>query len=558
MIDETPRRVAARRGFSVAYKGKTLLSTGDPVALAESAVAAATKLRGPTLYFCPSPLYGYGLPLLLESMGEDSAVLCVEADEKLLDLSAETIDGSVLANPRFLLTGAGDGAALAALVRQTWGSRRFRRVEELRLSGGRQLSPALYDALADALRREIALDWGNAMTLVKLGRRYARNALGNLALLPRSPPLSALDFGAAPVLVLGAGPSLDGFLDGLAARFGDLGGGAGSFKIVCVDTALSCLYQRRIKPDLAVALESQHWNLRDFIGLGGWEIPLAMDLSALGATGEMLGGRPLVFFTPWTCLTLFNRLKSADLLPEEFPPLGSVGLSAAAIACRVSTGPVIVAGMDFAFSLDRTHARSAPAHLERLRGQTRFRSLIDPEGAFRKGCHGALAKTGEPVRSNRTLKNYRDLFQREFAGQPGRVRDAAGPGLDLGLETLTVEAACEVLAGGADSKTAGGSRSKGAAATAAPGDAAKLRGFVEAEIAGLRRLRGVLSGESAEGAEQLGALLDRCGYLWAHFPDCAGAGGRRPAETDLGFLKRARAEIDPFIALLETVLLRLD
>ena len=518
-------------------------------------MAAAVKLRGPTLYFCPSPLYGYGLPLLLESMGADSAVLCVEADKKLLDLSNETIDGSVLENPRLLLTGALDGAALAALVRKTWGSRRFRRVEELRLSGGRQLSPALYDALADTLRREIALDWGNAMTLTKLGRRYARNALGNLALLPRSPPLSALDFGTAPMLVLGAGPSLDGFLDSLAARFGNLAGGAGSFKIVCVDTALSCLYQRRIKPDLAVALESQHWNLRDFIGLGGWEIPVAMDLSALRATGEMLGGRPCFFFTPWTCLTLFSRLKSAGLLPEEFPPLGSVGLSAAAIACRLSTGPVIVAGMDFAFSLDRTHARSAPAHLERLRGQTRFRSPIDPEGAFRKGCHGAYSKTGEPLRSNQTLKNYRDLFQREFASASGRIRDTAGPGLDLGLETLTVEAACEVLAEGADRETAGGSQ--GATATDPAGDTAKLQGFVEAEIAGLRRLRGVLSGENAGGAEQLGALLDRCGYLWAHFPDCAGAGGRRPAETDLGFLKRARAEIDPFIAILETVSLRL-
>jgi hypothetical protein len=562
MIDETPRQVAARRGFSVSYKGKTLLSTRDPVALAESAAAAVSGLRGPTLYFCPSPLYGYGLGLLLERMAGDSAVLCVEADAKLLELSHETIDGSVLANPRFLLTGAAEDAAVCALVRKTWGSRRFRRVEQLRLSGGWQLSPALYNALGDALSREIALDWGNAMTLVKLGRLYARNALRNLALLPRSKPLSALDFGAAPVLVLGAGPSLDGFLDGLAGRFGDLSGGPRPFKIVCVDTALSSLYERRIKPDLAVALESQRWNLGDFIGLGGWEAPVAMDLSALSATGEMLGSRPSFFFTPWTTLSLFSRLKAAGLLPEAFPPLGSVGLSAAAIACRLSTGPIVVAGLDFSFTLDLTHARSAPAHKEQLRRQTRFCSLIDPARSFRAGCYAALSKTGEAVRSSQTLKNYRDLFQREFAGPPegsalrGRIRDLAGSGLDLGLETLDEDAAWALLAGGGPGGEAGGRGSGNGAAPAAVAavedeDAAKgLLDFVDGELAGLKRLRGILTGESAEGAGQVEALLDRCGYLWAHFPECAAAGGRRPEASDLGFLKRVRAEIDPFIKLL--------
>jgi hypothetical protein len=397
------------------------------------------------------------------------------------------------------------------------------------------------------------------MTLTKLGRRYARNALRNLALIPRSEELSALDFGAAPMLVLGAGPSLDSFLDSLAGQFGDLLDPAQRpFKIVCVDTVLSSLCQRRIKPDLAVALECQHWNLRDFIGLGAWKIPVAMDLSALCATAEMLGGHPRVFFTPWTKLSLFDRLTSARLLPEEFPPLGSVGLSATAIACRLSTGPIIVAGMDFSFTLDMTHARSAPAHLEKLRRQTRFCSPIDPAGAFRKGCYVALSKTGKPVRSNQTMRNYRDLFQYEFAspsrdsGRAGRVWDVAGSGLGLGLETLGPEAACAVLAGEMGSgahQTVGGT-------TASIEDRTKsLLDFAEAELSALKRLRGILTGEIAAGLEQLEPLLDRCDYLWAHFPDCAGAEGRRPGGADLGFLKRVRAEIDPFIVIFETTLL---
>jgi hypothetical protein len=242
--------------------------------------------------------------------------------------------------------------------------------------------------------------------------------------------------------------------------------------------------------------------------------------------------------------------------------MGSVGLSAVAIAFRLSTGPVILAGMDFSFTLDRTHARSAPAHLDKLRSQTRLCGITDPEAAFRKGCHPALSKTGEPVRSSQAMKNYRDLFQREFAGPPPkgsarRILDTAGPGLDLGLETLSVETACAILAAGDTGwGTAGRSATTRKAETAAANQAtAELTAsFIKAEIASLKQLRDMLTGETKAETEQLGALLDRCDYLWAHFPDCAGADGRRPAETDLGFLKRVRAEIDPFAAILERAL----
>jgi hypothetical protein len=550
MIDEIPRLFAARRGFSVSYKGKTLLSTMDPAALADRTVGAIPKPKG-TLYFCPSPLFGYGLKLLLEGISPDSAILCVEADEKLMALSREKIDKALLNNPRFRLVQTGDPALLCALVREAWGGRSFRRIEVLRLTGGWQLNPELYDRLAEALRGDMAVDWGNAMTLVKLGRRYARNALRNLALLPRSSPLGAVSFGAVPVLVLGAGPSLDGVLKGLRAALGDLPISAERpFRIICVDTALSSLYEWKLKPDLVVALESQHWNLRDFIGLSSWEVPVAMDLSALPVTGEILGAHPHIFFTPWTKLSLFGRLKTAGLLPETLPPLGSVGLSAVAIAHRLSTGPVILGGIDFSFSLDQSHTRSAPAHLERLRGQTRFCGLIDGGAAFRKGCFTALSKTGERVRSNQAMKNYRELFQREFA-ENRRICDIAGSGLPLGLRTLTKEEAYTVLATGAAAATV-----RNIGESNAPNTTALVHAFVQGELESLSCLRGILTGET--GAEQLEGLLGTCDYLWAHFPDYAGAEGKHPVLSDLGFLKRVRAEIDPFIKLLQGVLKELD
>jgi hypothetical protein len=545
--ENVPRRIQARRGFSVSYRGKTLLSCLDPIAQAERLVDARKPLDR-TLYVCPSPLLGYGLDRLLENLektGPHSAVLGVEADEQLLALS----QNSMAPHPRLRLTGIQDPARLCAFVRNTWGSRAFRRVEILRLSAGWRLNPALYDSLADALTRDIALDWGNAMTLVRLGRLYIKNTIKNLDLVPRAPPLAELSFQKDPVLVLGAGPSLDGILAGLSARFGeDLSVfPRRPFRIVAVDTALPCLRDRNIKPDLVVALESQHWNIRDFIGGGGWKIPVVMDLSALPATREALGGPAFLFFTPWTELRLFTRLEAAGLLPRIFPPLGSVGLSAAAIALSLGSGPVLTGGIDFSFTLDKYHARSTPGHREKLKSHNRFRSVLNAGAAFRPAVFKTSAKSGAAIRCDPAMRGYRDLFEREFAEEK-RLRDIISDGLPLGPATVSMEAAGEILGNRAGTEPGAGIAQQTAARG---GKAGALRDFIIRERDSLINLRKILTGETAPSPEELERLLDEADYLWAHFPDCAGTGGRRPPGTDISFLKRVRAELDPFIRLWE-------
>ncbi|MDR2747389.1 MAG: DUF115 domain-containing protein [Treponema sp.] len=564
MSGELPRVVKARRGFSVSYRGKTLLSAVDPVAQGERAVDAAPPGNG-TLYFCPSPLFGYGLSRLLERIERhepDSAVLCVEACRELLTLPPHGGNETLPSHPRFAMLGiagpdAGESGEKSAervlsLARRLWGSRCFRRVEILRLSGGWQLYPELYGALAEALRADIAGDWGNAMTLVKLGRRYTRNFIRNLSLIPRCPSLSSLSFGKDPLLVLGAGPSLDSFLDLWEKRSP---GGAGRpgrpWKILCVDTAIPCLKARGIKPDLVIALECQHWNLRDFTGARGWGPPLAMDLSALPATAEVLGGPAYIFFTPWTELRLFSRLERAGLLPEPFPPLGSVGLSATAAALRLSRGPVILCGIDFSFTLDSYHARSTPAHGEKLRRQNRFRGIFNQDAAFRISAFAGLSKSGRPVRSDPAMRNYRDLFEREFAAEQ-RLMDIEGSGLSLGLSSLKAEEAIAVLEAGGPGGPAAGPPNPAPDPADRPGKAASLAELVHAELGALERLREILRGKEAAPPEEFEGLLDFCGYVWAHFPECAAAGGRRPA--DISFLKRVRTEIEPFMGLWESVL----
>jgi hypothetical protein len=552
------------RGFS--YNGKTLLSGIDPAGRADR-VAEAAAVSDRTLYFCPSPLYGYGLEHLLARIAPDSALLCIEAEPELFALSQQHFGAALINNPQLRLTNLCNAGALCAFLRQEWGLRSFRRVEMVRLTGGWQLFPALYDTLADILRREIAISWGNAMTLTRLGRRYIRNAIQNIALIPRYPSLRQLSFGAEPVLVLGAGPSLDPLLDALWLRFGKAlqSPDARPFRIVCVDTCLASLRERGITPDLAVILESQHWNLEDFIGLSGWDVPAAMDLSALPRSGDVLSGGVYLFCTLWTELTIFERLNAAGLLPVSVPPLGSVGLSAVSIAWRLTSGIIITAGLDFSFTMDSYYARSAPGHKERLRGLSRFQSLINADLVFGRTVTSEVSKAGNQVYSSLALRNYRDLFERAFGpaanaaanAASSNIFDLSGNGLPLGIVTLSPETAIEVLSSGKPELAVVADDVPGASAAVT----GKLRDFIQGEQNRLTLARDMLSGATPLDHDTLVTLIDECDYLWAHFPDYAAADhGPRRSELEAGsaaavsFLKRLRVEIDFFLKYWELTL----
>jgi hypothetical protein len=556
--------IPARQGFSVSYLGKTLLSKIDPVAQAER-LAAGIDLKESSLYICPSPLYGYGLPLLLERLPSSSAILCVEADEKLFELSKKAIglEAELLPNlPKGRKTKpislvqvkeveSQKAEGLSALASNIWGERVFRRVETIRLTGGWQLFPQLYSDMEAAIRREIAVEWSNAMTLIRLGRLYSRNLIRNLAYLGCA-NTDGPDWYSAGILALGAGPSLDPFLNELYALYkGKIPGpGERRFRIICVGACLPALADWGILPDLVVILESQHWNLRCFIGSQGQKIDTGIDLSALPASTRALRGKKYFFVTPWAELAFLSRLKKSGILPETYPPMGSVGLNTVALALKIGSGSVITAGIDFSFSMDVCHARSTPGRRDLENRQTRFKSLINADTALKDGTYAAVSKTGEQVRSNPAMRKYRDLFEQEFGGNP-RLFDIAGSGLPLGAKTITAAEAFAMLNEAGDQLPAA---QKSAMSGGKKTHATPITAFAKREVNTLKELKDMLTGVIPSEQEKLEALLDTADYLWAHFPECAGAGGRRPPVADLSFLKRIRTEIDPFLKLWEITL----
>jgi len=484
----------------------------------------------------------------------------VEADEKLFELSKRTIgvEAELLSNlPKggkikpVSLVHAKEAESICALARNIWGERVFRRVETIRLSGGWQLFQQLYDDMEAALRLEIAVEWSNAMTLIRLGRLYSKNLIRNLAYLGCA-DTDGPDWCSAGILALGAGTSLDPFLSELYALYrGKIPGpGERRFKIICVGACLPALADWGILPDLAVILESQQWNIRCFTGLQGQKIDAAIDLSALPASARILKGKRYFFATPWAELAFLSRLKENGFLPETYPPMGSVGLNTVAMALKTGSGPVIAVGIDFSFTLDACHARSTPGRRDLENRQTRFRSLIDTDSAFKDGTCAAVSKTGEQVRSNPAMRKYRDLFEREFGGNP-RLFDIAGFGLPLGVKTITAAEAFTIL------NEAGDQHTSPRNLTRIGGEKTQIHRIIALagrETENLKELRAMLTGAIPSEPERLEVLLDTADYLWAHFPECAGAGGRRPPAIDLSFLKRVRAEIDTFLKLWDITL----
>lgn len=544
MKEESPRCLPARRGLSVSYRGKPLLSTIDPIARAER-VVRDVPLGERRLYIVESPLLGYGIQELLDRCSADSAVLCLECDERLFAFSQAQMPPTLFSDPRLRMICTREPKELCAFVRKAWGPRKFRKALVLRLGEGSRLHQGDYDEMVSILERDISLDWFNALTLTRLGRLYARNALRNLPLLASAHDLSQLDYSDMPILVLGAGPSLDHALEILSRLVPSFAvPGARKFRMICVDTALPVLRARGIREDLAVALEAQHWNLRDFVGLPT-PADLAMDLSALPSTARAAGGRAYLYSTQWTPLRIFERLRASGLLPAALPPLGSVGLSATTIALSSGSGPVLTAGLDFAFRPEAFHARGTPGHQERLRSASRLRSPVDVSLAYGSRTFAAAGKNGAALRSDPALKGYRDLFEREF-GAESRLYDIGTDGLDLGVPRLNLEDAAEILCLG--------SCRAPVEAPPASDTRDKIEDFIKEERTRIFRLQAILSGQAAPCSGELDRILDDCDYLWAHFPECAALEGRRPESSNIAFLKRVRAELGIFQKALDLAL----
>jgi hypothetical protein len=444
MSEDEPLLVDTGRGFTILHRGKNLYSSSEP---REGALrrAEAARLQERCLVLVPGLGLGYGLDRLLERLPAGSHLLCAETDPKLRALAASFPPPR---DPRFTLVPDLQPAIRAA---RALGLHRFRRVQAVPLCGSYHLDRAGYDAILATLEEEIRQFWQNRITLAHMSRLWLRNLFTNLAILAlggeaMAPPergesrlLRAIaPSGDRPVLVAGAGPSLEAALPRIARARDRL-------TVLAVDTALPALTDAGLAPDWVYALEGQHYNLEDFLPGRDPGLTLLCDLSSCPAVLRLFPRRR-PFATRFHPLALFDRLQAAGLLPPELLPLGSVGVTAVQAALRLTAGPVLLAGLDFCYPARRTHARGTPSHRRGLASCTRLAPLGSGtlEALAARPLLRVRGKADREYVSDLVLRSYA-LQLRALAETSSRLYDLGAEGLETGARPLPAEAELDAL-----------------------------------------------------------------------------------------------------------------
>ncbi|MFW5716752.1 MAG: 6-hydroxymethylpterin diphosphokinase MptE-like protein [Spirochaetota bacterium] len=269
--------------------------------------------------------------------------------------------------------------------------------EPERLAGVRSVVRHAVDALKDdlAVQTRFAAVW-------------ARNTLLNAARVSSS---GLPDWRGLPVTVAAAGPSLEGYLAGRAARPTD--------RLVAVDTALPVLIAHGIRPDLVVSIDCQLTTYHHFLSASFPALPTVAELSLPPSLLERLASPlPVLGNHPLHALLAHHGLP----LPHIETSSGNVAQASVELAARLGASRVTLVGADFSYPDGRTYPRgsyidryfrSRAGRLGPLAGAL-YRFLMDRPGLTRLETHdnswtqptlttyatrmaGAVASLGIPV-----------------------------------------------------------------------------------------------------------------------------------------------------------------
>ncbi len=497
--------------YNVRYKNRDLYPVGDPCKRAEQK-ASVISLRENTLVICASPLLLHGIDVLLEQLPGNCHILCVEADPLLAAIPPISEKRHILSDSRISLLTTGDLHLVLKSV-NALGLGRFRRCLLVTLNRGYTLHSDFYRSIQIAVQSEIEGFWKNRMTLVHMAPLWIKNLFLNLSVFHQSIDLKTVKTERC-IFVAGAGESIEECIPVLR-RLRD------SLYILSVDTALPVLLTSDITPDGIVTLESQVFNLNDFIGASALHIPVFCDLLAHPSTYYATRGEVYFFVSRFAPNRLLDRMETAGICPPLVPPLGSVGVAAVHLALQMTDNRVFYAGLDFSFVQGKTHSRGTPTHIQALSSSNRLNSYdtyincIDFPGYMRKD------KAGRTVKTTLILDSYREILSKTTCHSE-RVFDAGSLGLPAkGIRPADINSIqCSADSGGfgirTDVRKTGGLEEL----------FLQTKKFLEQESGFLSEVskkgRIFLSSRLQSDLDAFTSALGACDYLLLHFPDPEG------------------------------------
>ncbi len=543
--NEKPCLVQTEQGFSVIYKNRSLYSKYNPASAVLRTVQSLNVLNQ-TLVLCYSPVLGYGLKELLQKAENGSFVLLVENDPVLYEFSKpyinqilEPFNAAHKEQKAFYCFVQNEKSLFELFTdRKIPDFSSFRRCLPVELSGGAKLNLAFYQNLTALCDDAVNRFWRNRITLVKMGRLYARNLLKNLSKVPFSSPLAAKSVNC-PILVCASGPSLDFIIERIksAAEF---------FYIIAVDNAFLPLLKNGIIPDAVIAVESQIANEKAFLGTAQSGIKIIGDLTSRPHILSITGGSVSFFLSEYENCRYIKRIISQELFP--FPvikPLGSVGLSAVEIALTLRASPalpVFFAGLDFSYTPNKSHCRESVFHRNKLNGHNRLNPIENSPHCFGPNSFYIEGKNGVFI-TEPALASYGQTFAQRYS-RVQNLYDVSPVGMDTNCAKCSVEQMAEygrLFAAENPLIPEENLKTRNSESVQNEELFEKIKCFYIEEIERLEELKQLLINGGDPG--RMLALIEEREYLFLHFAD-----GYKPVTADnTSMLKRIRSEIDFFI-----------
>lgn len=532
-IENEPCLVKAGQGFSIVYRQKYLYSKYAPEKAICGRVFDLQILPG-TIFLAFSAVLPYGIKELCEKLPENCLVLLCEADEVLEKLVLPKEIEPFVDNPNLIRVSKNELYNLPVILQKSSYkfecgktvniAGNFRRVIRIDFSAGVQFHSDFYNRLENACVGAVKQFWTNRFTLAKFGRKYSRNLFSNLKVLHDSKPLSSfIKQIEKPIFVFGAGESAETGIAFIKEKYSEYKyPEKRPFYILCADTAFPMLKGNGIIPDGVVVDEAQSVIAQSFISAKKTAQAYGMQIFQSLCSLPHVAGRKfpkdkLSFYaTEYASSDFFESLKGLESFPPVIPAFGSVGITAYILAClfkKDDSVSVSFYGLDFAYSLGKTHGRGTPAHKRQLWQNGRLKGIENFGASFGMNVLRLSQDSPFPF-TTPILASYAETFY----GVRGQINEITKNIVEVYEENFSEEKR-------------------------------EVNEFLLNEKEALIQLRDILSGKTEmseiERNKEIKSLIENREYLYLHFPD-----GYK-FSMELNFLKRIRGEIDGFLKILE-------
>ncbi len=285
-------------------------------------------------------------------------------------------------------------------------------------------------AKAQRVARRIAFDArANREARQRLGSTYVLNTLANLQAIVQEGDVGALTnrFAGVPVVLVGAGPSLDHNLEELA----ELGDRA---LVLAADTALRPLVAQGVRPHLVVAADPSEEN--------GHHLSAVEDVEQVWLVAE--GSIDPYSFGPFDGRTFTFRLSDHHPWPwlwslgfdrGHLRSWGSVLTSALDLALKAGCNPIVFMGSDLAYTNGHPYCRDTSFERQLPRGVESDAALQalwrDMKEGFSRVTVPDIA--GTPTETARHLLAFRDwIVEQTNANADRDFVNATGAGVLAG------------------------------------------------------------------------------------------------------------------------------